>query len=89
MGPRWGSSSMENEVGGWESTYRGAMVPTESGGFTYVVVGRYRGTGGDEGLGQIDITSYPGGPGTTGICQGVTYEGPLPPEECIGPPSGE
>lgn len=48
MGPRWGSSSMENEVGGWEGTYLGAMVPTESGGFVYVIVGRYRGTGGYE-----------------------------------------
>ena len=46
-------------------------------------------TGGYEGLSQIDITSYPGGPGTTGICQGVIYEGPLPPEEYIAPPSGE
>jgi hypothetical protein len=86
MGPRWGSSRQENDGGGWYGTYLGAMVPTASGGFIYVVVGRYQGTGGYEGLSQIDITTYPDGPGTTGICQGVIYEGPLPTDEFVEPP---
>jgi hypothetical protein len=87
MGPRWGSSSSANAVGGWEGTYLGAMVPTAEGDFIYVIVGRYRGTGGYQGLSQIDITSYPDGPGGMGYCQGVIYEGELPPDEYVPPPA--
>ena len=86
MGPRWGSSRQENEGGGWYGTYLGAMVPTAAGGSIYVVIGQYQGTGGYEGLSQIDITTYPDGPGTTGVCQGVIYEGSLPSLEFVEPP---
>ena len=86
MGPRWGSFRQENEGGAWEGTYFGAMVPTASGDPIYVIVGQYQGTGGYEGLSQIDITTFPDGPGGRAVCQGVIYEGPLPQNEFVEPP---
>ena len=86
MGSRWGSSRQENESGGWEGTYFGAMVPTVSSDPIYVIVGQHLGTGDYEGLSMIDITTFPDGPGGRSVCQGVIYEGPLPQNDFVEPP---